>query len=241
MQAAESRVFTPASAEAGGSLSGSGAQGYWRKTNGDIVFGSYTVNGLRTNSRKKFVALMDYGEFTNDLNKRIGHDPMLDPYRLILERGGIKEFTRAQIVELGWHRKPHHVLQAAIDRLVAQGVSKSDALIAVIPQLAGFERVDVPCPICPGRVFNSDEELSRHEILHKDDVQTRRLGDAITHALQGGQAASNETFAPIIKMLADAITSLSVSQAETQANLANMNALMQRVVAADPTNDTRKK
>lgn len=235
MQAAETRVLTPAAADAGGSMNGSGAQGYWRKTDGDIVFGSYTVNGLRTNSRKKFVALMDYGEFTNDVNKRIGLDPMLDPYRLILEKGGIKEFTQGQIVELGWHRKPHRVLQAAIDRLVLQGVGKDVALVAVMPQLAGFTRVDVPCPICPGRVFNSDGELSRHEILHKDDVQTRRLGDAITHALAGGQTASNETFAPIIKMLADAITQLSVGQAETQANLANMTTLMQRVVAAEPT------
>lgn len=241
MQAAEARVFTPQAADAGGTLNGSGAQGYWRKTDGTIVFGSFTTNGFRVNTRKRFMPLMEYGEFTNDLNKRIGLDPMLDPYRLILEKGGIKEFTREQIVELGWHRKPHRVLQAQIDRLVAQGVPHEQALVAVIPQLAGFERTDVPCAICPGRVFNSEDELKRHEILHKDDVQTRRLGDAITQALAGGQAASTETFAPIVKMLAEAIQALSVSQAEMQANLANVASLVKGAVAAQSDTDTKKK
>lgn len=240
MQRAEATVFTPAAADAGGSLNGSGAQIYWRKTDGTIVFGSGTVNGFRVNTRKRFLPLMEYGEFTNDVHRRIGWDPMLDPYRPLLERGGIKEFSREQVVELGWHRRPHRILQAQIDRLVAQGVPAAQALVAVIPQLDGFERTDVPCPLCPGRVFNSDDELSRHEILHKDDVQTRRLGDAISKALAGGQAASSETFAPIIKMLADAITKLSVGQAETQANLANMSALIQRAVAAEPVPTTKK-
>jgi hypothetical protein len=226
MQAAESRIFTPQLAEAGGSLSGSGAQGYWRKPSGEIVFGSFTTNGFRVNTRKRFMPLMEYGEFTNDLHKRTKWDPMLDPYRPILERGGIKEFTREQIVEFGWHRKPHHVLAAQIERLVADGIPREQATVAVIPQLAGFERVDVPCSICPGRVFNSEDELKRHEILHKDDVQTRRLGDAITQALAGGQAAQNETMTPILKMLAEAIQSLSVNQAEIQANLANVASLV---------------
>lgn len=240
-QLADARIFTPAPADIGGTLSGSGAQGYWRKKDGEITFGAFTVNGMRSYTRKKYLPLMDYPQFTNDKNKATGFDPMLDPFRPLLERGGIKEFALPQIVELGWHRKPHRILQAQVDRLVNMGHSAQEALEAVIPQLVGFERVDVPCPLCPGRVFNSDDELSRHEILHKDDVQTRRLGDAITKALSGSQAASNDTLAPIVKMLADAISALSVNQSETTAALANTQALIARTLAAGETSDTPKK
>lgn len=236
----EQRVFTPAAADAGGSLSGSGAQGYWRKPDGTITFGAFTVNGLRTLTRKKFMPLYEYPQFTNDPNKAMRWDPMHDPYRLMLEAGGIKEFGLEQIVELGWHRKPHRVLQAQIDKLRATGVSAQEALETVIPQLRGFTRTDVPCPLCPGRVFNSEEELSSHDILHKEDVQTRRLGDAISKALTGGQAASTEAMAPVLQMLAQAIQSISVNQSEMQANLANTNTLIARMLKDEPAAPAKK-
>jgi hypothetical protein len=230
-QLAESRVFTPPAADSGGSLSGAGAQGYWKKPDGTIVWGAYTVNGMRSYTRKRFMPLFEYPQFTNDLNKRTGFDPMHDSYRLILERGGIKEFGLAQIVELGWHRKPHRVLQAQIQRLIDRGASEQEAMETVIPQLRGFVRVDVPCLLCPGKVLNSEDELARHEILHKEDVQTRRLSESISQAVTGGQAASTEALAPVLRMLADAITTISANQAETQANLANTNALIARLLA----------
>ncbi len=235
------RVFTPQPADMGGSMGGAGAQGYWRKTDGYISFGSYTVNGMRTYTRKRFIPLMDYPQFTNDKNKATGFDPMTDGFRPLLEHGGIREFGLAQIVELGWHRKPHKILQAAIDRVAATGASPQEALETVIPQLKGFERVDVPCILCKGRVFNSEDELSSHEVLHKDDVQTRRLSDSISQALTGGQAASTEAMAPVLQMLAQAITSLSSSQAETQANLANTNALIARMLQANESVEPKKK
>ncbi len=210
----------------------SGLQCYWRKPDGTITFGSCTANGLKSYTKKKFVMLADYGEFPTSFDSVRRWDVMTDPYRLILERGGISEFTREQIVELGWHRAPHMILRHAINALVGTGLSEAEATLAIMPQLKGFDRLDVPCKLCPGRVFNTEAELEHHEVLHREDVQTRRMTDGISNALAGSQAASTETLAPILKMLAEAISSLAVGQAEQRTAIDNIKALVTKAEAA---------
>jgi len=220
-----------------GNRDGSGMQGYWKKPDGTITFGSYTVNGMRSYTIKGFMPLSQYGQFTTAFDARRRLDPMIDPYRHMLEQGGIKEVTQAQIVELGWHRKPHAVLARAMQRLMEQGYWESEALTTIMPQLKGFERRDVLCQTCPGRVFNSQDELERHEIIHREDVQTRRLGESISSAL-AGSAQANE---PILKMLAEAIQMLSINVAEEReerkALSANVKALLNNTPAAQSTTD----
>lgn len=204
----------------------SGRQSYWRKPDGTIVFLSCTANGLKSYTKKKFTLLPDYGEFTTAFDSARRLDIMVDPYRLILERGGIKEFSREQIVELGWHRTPHVILRHAISALIGSGLSESEAMLAVMPQLRDFERVDVPCKLCPGRVFNSESELEHHEILHREDVQTRRMTDGIAKAIAGAQAGQTESFAPILQMLAQAIQTLADGQADQRLLLDNITSMV---------------
>lgn len=197
-----------------------GLNAYWRRADGGIALVDGGPNGMQTYTRKKWTFLGEYGLWS--LSRQGNWDPMNDPYRRILERGGIKEFALDQILELNWHRKPHPVLQRQIDALVTAGVASDVALEAVIPQLKGFERQDFPCPnaSCRGRVFNDAASLNAHEIIHKQDVQTRQLGEAITKATMAGQAASAETMAEAIGAIASLVQRLAVGQEDMQKNFA---------------------
>jgi hypothetical protein len=116
-----------------------------------------------------------------------------DPYLGIIQRGGIHEFDAEQILDLTWQYRPgreatqsHRILWEQIDALIAQGVPEADAILTVIPQLAGRDLTIQTCEACgPDRRFRDAESVRQHRsIMHKDDVQTVGTRDAIAQALQ---------------------------------------------------------
>ncbi len=214
-----------------------GLNGYWRKADGDIQLLDGGPNGFSVYVRKKWTFLEEYGLYS--LTPTRNWNPMTDPYRPILLKGGIKEFRRAQIVELGWHRKPHPVIQKQIDVLVQAGVEPRKALDVAMPQLEGYEweTYHCPSPSCRGREFNAESELRSHEVLHREDVKTRQLGDAIATAVSSGQAASTETLAPLLKGIAEVVQTLAQAQAqdrdERRELQANFNALLAEIAKSN--------
>ena len=197
-----------------------GLNAYWRRADGGIALVDGGPNGMQVYPKKKWTYLGEYGQWS--LTRQGNWDPMNNPYQKILERGGVKEFSLDQIVELNWHRKPHPVLKRQMDALITAGVTEEAAFVAVMPQLKGFTREDFLCPnsSCRGRVFNTQGDLNAHEIIHKQDVQTRQLGEAITKATMAGQAASAETMSEALSAIAQVVQSLAVSQQDMQKNFA---------------------
>jgi hypothetical protein len=118
-----------------------------------------------------------------------------DVYLGIIQRGGLHEFDAEQIVELTWHYRPgreatqsHRLIWAEIDKMIAQGIAEPDAIVAVIPQVAGRDLTIQTCEACgPDRRFKDAESVRQHRaIMHKEDVQTVGTRDAIVQALQAG-------------------------------------------------------
>jgi hypothetical protein len=211
-----------------------GLTGYWKCQNGEIKFLDSGPNGMQAYTRKRMYLLPEYGNYS--LSPKRGWDPMNDPFKPLLEQGGIKEFSLAQIVELNWHRRPHPVIKRQVDVLVQSGRSEREALDAAMPQLKGYEWEDHTClnPTCRNRLpFNSEGELRQHEVLHREDVRTREQTKAISEAISGIGSASAETMAPALKAIAEVVQSLAAQQAtdrEERAQLqANFNALLAEI------------
>lgn len=133
-----------------------------------------------------------------------------DVYRGIIYDGGLHEFDAPQIMELCWHLRPgidasdsHRVIWRDVDRLIGQGTEEADAIVAVMPQLAGVKIEKASCEACPGRQFKDGEAVRQHRsVMHKEDVQTMGTRDAIAQALQAGSGSSG------LDKLADAMTAM---------------------------------
>lgn len=127
-----------------------GLHGYWRKDNGWIITGNIGTPANRSHFELKgFTALPQYGTFKpgsgdsqaapneTDVNGA-PWNPALEPWRMIFQKGGAKEFPVAQIIAFQWHIRPPY-------REVT------------FPQLAGVDVYDIPCPECT-RIFSSTNE-----------------------------------------------------------------------------------
>lgn len=194
------------SAAQSGSREG-GMVGYWKKPNGEIIVSQTGANGMRTNATKGLLFLARYRQMK--LNGGAGsHNMLTDPYGPMLAQGGIVEFGAAQIIELGWHRKPHPILERQVAAMQAAGVAREDAIRRAMPQLADVSWEDHPCPHCRGRVFNSEGELASHEIMHSDEKRDRRLSDAMSRAM----GAASEQGAAMVGPLMDVIRELAEVQ-----------------------------
>ena len=111
------------------------------------------------------------------------------PFRLLLMKGGAKEFSVGQLMELGWHRKPPY-----------KGI--------VFPQLEGLDYEDHVCATCRKK-YVSVEALQAHEsIAHATLSSHKALGRQLAEATQGVMAGSNDSMARALEMLAGAIGTL---------------------------------
>jgi hypothetical protein len=126
---------------------GKGQHGYYKKADGWVVVASTTPSNRRDYEYKGFVYLHQYGEFTNgSAQPRAASrerdargnpwNPALEPWRLIFQRGGAKEFPIDQIIEYRWHIRPPYKE-------------------VTFPQLAGLEITNYGCPECDKGVFAS--------------------------------------------------------------------------------------
>ena len=162
---------------------------YHRPQNGEVTFSAAWETEYLSRLRSGFIPLPQYGTFV--LTERPGDRwvPNKDPWRQILERGGIKEFPLHQILELGWHLTPPKVNGKPIE----------------IPQLKGKTIPDYICPFCfrPERHFYAERLLNSHmTVMHKEQAGQMRAAQQLEKALQ---AASNPE---AMRILADAIREL---------------------------------
>src|SRR3990167_9668950 len=132
---------------------GRGRHGYYRRpadggpADGWIVVASTTPSNRADYEYKAFTRLPAYGEFTNGSAQPRAKaqekdargnpwNPALEPWRLIFQLGGAKEFPVSQIIELKWHLRPPY-----------REVS--------FPQLQGVEITNYGCPECEKGLFSS--------------------------------------------------------------------------------------
>src|SRR3990172_7777242 len=132
---------------------GRGRHGYYPRpedgglASGWIVIAATTPSNRADYEYKAFTRLPAYGEFANgsaqpralpkEKDAR-GHpwNPALEPWRLIFQLNGAKEFPVSQIIAYRWHIRPPY-------REV------------VFPQLAGAEITNYGCPECDKGIFSS--------------------------------------------------------------------------------------
>lgn len=193
--------------------------GYWR-----IPDDRMTDTGFR-------ITILQYGANSNERTER-GHEkiprygtykandsmgqwrPWTDPYLAIVQRGGIREFDAQQIIDLGWQWRPtrqakdsHKQLWKAVDAAMAGGLSETDAIYAVMPQLRGRDLTAYLCEFCPGRKFPSSASLHSHQAnRHEANVRSKEIQNAITGAMKqsnGGNDELKQAMAVILKLLAD--------------------------------------
>ncbi len=126
---------------------GRGKHGYYRKPNGWIVVAATTPTNRSDYEYKGFTFLPQYGEFTNGTNvlgaKQLEQDdrgtpwnPAVEPWRLILQRGGAEEFPVEQVIAYRWHLRPPY-------------------REAEFPQLKDVGITNYFCPECEKGVFAS--------------------------------------------------------------------------------------
>ncbi len=134
-----------------------------------------------------------YGGFKSA--NQIGDWQRNDPYLGIVQRNGLHEFDPQQVHDLKWHHAPtrdsstsHLVIWQRIQARLDAGMDREAAILAVLPQLEGWDLAEYPCALCPGRVggaFATPETLEAHRsVMHKENVQTEGTRDAVSAALQ---------------------------------------------------------
>ena len=128
---------------------GRGKHGYYRRGDtGWVTVGATTPANRGHYEYKGFVFLSQYGEFVNGTaggakKERDARgalwNPADEPWRLIFQRGGAKEFPVSQIIAYRWHVRPPYKE-------------------VTFPQLESVKVYDFQCPECTRGLFSSTVE-----------------------------------------------------------------------------------
>lgn len=185
-------------------------QMYWRKPDGDIVFGPSFGDEYMLNIESGWTPLSKYGKFEGSRNPREPGglwEPRKEPWRRILlhpSKRGPLEFSVQQIRELGWHRGAPY-----------RGVT--------FPQLAGVPNTDVKCPLC-GKLYTDEVQLSRHQLIaHKEQSSNEKLARTLAEATGQNAGPMAEALGAIGQALASQnalLANLQERQATTEDRLA---------------------
>ena len=153
---------------------GHGEHGYYRKPNGWIVTAPVWATFRADMEYKGFQFLPQYGAFTIDQpwgnpNKDARGQPFnsaTEPWRIIFQKGGAKEFPVEQIIAFRWHiNSPYGEVK--------------------FPQLDGVEVHDLWCPECEDVVFSATTErgavdqLRRHLTSGRNNAHSYRPTDLL--------------------------------------------------------------
>lgn len=171
---------------------------YWRipeRTDDDGNYQAHRIVGkpawpveFMRQVRKGWTPLPQYGEFFPERITYKGQSWFYQqsPYRLILLKGGVHEFSREQILELGWDR-----------RSPIKGLE--------FPQLEGEPVVRHECSVCHKKYLTVEDLQSHESIAHATLSSHRALGRQLAEATQSVMAGSNEQMAKAFELLAGAI------------------------------------
>lgn len=155
---------------------------------------------------------------------QVGDWQRSDPYLGIVQRRGLHEFDALQIHENKWHHAPsqdatttHLVIWQQITARIDAGADRESAILAVLPQLAGWDLAEYPCSLCPRRVggpFATLDGLESHRsVMHRENVQTEGTRDAVAAALQ----TSGGDMTKLIEALSAVAAGLAAQQVATAA------------------------
>lgn len=142
---------------------GKGRHGYYKRiedgglASGWIIMAATSPSNRRDSEYKGFRFLPQYGEFANGsaqprakAQERDARgnpwNPALEPWRLIFQLDGAKEFPTEQIIAYHWHIRPPY-----------REVS--------FPQLAGIEITNYGCPECEKGLFSSVNPAEAAQML----------------------------------------------------------------------------
>lgn len=134
---------------------GRGKHGYYRLASGWITTGPTTPSNRSAMEYKGATFLPQYGEFANGTAagapqerdaRGVAWNPADEPWRMIFQRGGGKEFPADQIIAYRWHVRPPY-------REVT------------FPQLDGVRIFDLQCPECDRGLFSSTNENDAAQML----------------------------------------------------------------------------
>lgn len=192
------------------------ALGYWRVPDDRMPRGRITLLQYGHNSMERIdrghQRLPRYGTYKSDGGAG-AWKPWQDPFLGIVQRDGLREFDAQQLIELGWYRAPgrlakssHRELWKKVTAAMDLGLTQEDAVIHVMPQLAGHDLGEYRCEICPDRVFSSTQLLRRHEALsHPEDVRSREIRDSVAGAIResgGNQQSVVEAIEALVRQMA---------------------------------------
>ncbi|MDE2096665.1 MAG: hypothetical protein KGL39_05405 [Patescibacteria group bacterium] len=162
---------------------------YWKRPDGYITVQAYYGDEMATMMERGMTPLLQYGRF--QLRSRGFDAHGKDQWKLILERGGAKEFTPEQIVELGWHKKAPYRAKFA--------------------QLKTHPVHEVTCPVCRKVIASLSPEqaqvlLGKHQsIAHKDVSHEQSLGRALASAMTEAQKTGNDQMAQVLSAVVELI------------------------------------
>ena len=214
--------------------------GYWRKPDGWIRLSQFGQNSMDALLRGHQM-LPRYGQFSPPGGAGPSDPLRQDPLVMLVRNGGAHEVRPAQVQSLGWHRRPtsgakgsHRLVWETVENAIARGADEKDAIEQALPQLKESdwrEWIDHKCQFCPQRVFNSSEDVARHEsVMHKEDVRTRELRESISSALKEGGGNQNALMEVVVTLLArmgdqnqesrDQVNALLAALAENKAEAA---------------------
>ena len=150
---------------------GRGLHGYYRKSNGWIVTGPTTKGNRDDFEYMGHEFLGRYGQFKNvdDLTHEVDTrnapwNSYKEPWRVLFQRGGAKEFPIDQIIAYHWHLKPPYRQ-------------------AEFPQIEGVKIHDFFCPECDNGIFSSTNEreaarmLRQHLMSRSNEAHNYRVED----------------------------------------------------------------
>ena len=134
---------------------GKGLHGYYRKADGWLSVASTTPSNRGHYEEKGFTFLAQYGQFANGTFHGVAKErdargvpwnPADEPWRLLFQKGGAKEFPADQIIAYRWHIRPPY-------------------REAIFPQLKGVDITDLPCPECDMFVASSQRPQEATRML----------------------------------------------------------------------------
>ena len=140
---------------------------YWRKPDGWIVAAPGWPQEYAKRVRQGWEALPQYGTFTpgqvsKDI-RGIRFNPHLEPWRVICQKGGAKEFPLEQVIAFNWHLAPPYKE-------------------VELPQLEGVEVDVLDCPECNVQPFHDPQHLAQHLRIRHDYTRL----DLVTYGKEMG-------------------------------------------------------
>lgn len=147
---------------------------YYRKPDGWIVSAAGWPQEYAKRIRQGWEALVQYGTFTPGQVSRdtrgVRFNPHLEPWRVICQKGGAKEFLVEQVIAYNWHLAPPYKE-------------------VEFPQLEGVEVDVLDCPECNVQPFHDPQHLAQHLRIRHDYTRL----DLVTYGKEMGIDFSRRT------------------------------------------------